>query len=151
MKVWENEDMELEGTLKKERRLWIIEIPSLNLMTQGRTQKEALEMIVDAAVGLAECYFESELEEELIFKATDYGKGVIGLSATNNKLLLSLSLRRQREKSGSTVREAAKRLGSKSPNAYAQYEKGKKRISIEKYALLLKAANPLTHSLLRVV
>src|SRR3989338_5287492 len=145
--------MELEGTLKKEGRFWIIEVPPLNLMTQGTTQKEALEMIVDAAAGLAECYFESDLEEKapITFEAKDYGKGVIGLASTDNKLLLSLSLRRQREKSGSTVREAAKRLGSKSPNSYAQYEKGNKRISLEKYAQLLKAANPLTHSLLRVV
>lgn len=143
--------MELEGTLKKENKFWMIEVPSLNLMTQGKTQKEALEMIVDAAAGLAECYFDSEGDEVLVFEATDYGGGVIGLSSTDNKLLLSLSLRRQREKSGSTVREAAARLGSKSPNSYAQYEKGRKRISIEKYAQLLKAANPLTHSLLRVV
>lgn len=43
--------------------------------------------------------------------------------------MLALSLRRQREKSGLTIREAAERLGSKSPNAYAQYEKGRIRIS----------------------
>ena len=144
--------MELEGTLKKEGKFWIIEVSALNLLTQGKTQKEALKMVVDAAAGLAECYFEWVIQEGgVTFEAVDYGKGIVGLSATDNKLLLALSLRRQREKSGSTVREASKRLGSKSPNAYAQYEKGKKRISIEKYGQLLKAANPSIHSLLSVV
>lgn len=143
--------MELEGTLKKDGKFWIIEIPSLNLMTQGKTKKEALEMIVDAVAGLAECYFESEMEESMVIQATEYEKGVIGLSATDSKILLALSLRRQREKSGSTVRQAAERLGSSSPNAYAQYERGDRNFSIEKYSQLLKAANPLTHSLLRVV
>jgi len=143
--------MELEGTLKKEGKFWMVEVPSLNLLTQGKTRQEALEMIADAVIGLTECYFESEIDESFEIEATNYDEGVIGLSATDNRLLLALSLRRQREKSGSTVREAAARLGSTSPNSYAQYEKGKKRISIEKYAQLLKAANPLTHSLLRVV
>ncbi|MDX8431773.1 MAG: helix-turn-helix transcriptional regulator [Candidatus Algichlamydia australiensis] len=69
----------------------------------------------------------------------------------DNKILLALSLRRQREKSGETVREASARLGSKSPNAYAQYEKGKTKIPLEKYDLLLKASNPHIHSLLRIV
>ena len=56
--------------------------------------------------------------------------------------MLALSLIRQREKSQSTVRETAKRLGSKFPNSYAQYEKGKIRISLEQYEKLLTAANP---------
>jgi len=143
--------MELEGTVFKDGRVWLIEVPSLNLMTQGKTKTEALEMIVDAAIGLAECYFDSEIEEGFTVSATEYEKGVIGLSATNNKLLLALSLKRQREKSGSTVREAAARLGSTSPNAYAQYEKGKIRISLEKYDQLLQAVDPMRRSLLRVV
>jgi transcriptional regulator with XRE-family HTH domain len=64
---------------------------------------------------------------------------------------MALSLIRQREKSGSTVREAAQRLGSTSPNSYAQYEKGKTRISLDHYEKLLQAANPQKHSLLRVI
>ncbi len=38
---------------------------------------------------------------------------------------MALSLRKQREKSGLTIREVSERLGVKSLNAYAQYEKGK--------------------------
>ena len=51
------------------------------------------------------------------------------------------------------VLEAAtdERLGSKPPNSYAQYEKGKINISLDKYEQLLYAANPLRHSILRVI
>lgn len=80
-----------------------------------------------------------------------YKKGIIGITTIDNKLILALSLIRQREMSDSTVREAAERLGSKSPNAYAQYEKGKVRISLDKYEQLLYAANPSRNRQLRIV
>jgi hypothetical protein len=81
----------------------------------------------------------------------DYEEGIIGITANDAKLLLALSLRRQREKSGFTVREASERLGSKSPNAYAQYEKGRTNISLDKYESLLMAANPFEERRLRIV
>jgi len=143
--------MELEGKIWKNKRHWLIEVPSLNMMTQGETKKEALEMVTDAIVEYLHYYFESSIDSSLEVTVNDYKKGVIGITSTNNKLLLALSLRRQREKSGSTVREASERMGSNSPNAYAQYERGRTRISLDQYEKLLLAANPFQHSLLRVV
>lgn len=143
--------MDLEGKIFKDGRWWLIEVPSLNLLTQGKTKREAMDMIVDAALGLMESYFGSEIEKGFTVEAIEYEKGVIGLSATNKKLLLALSLRRLREQSGVTIREAADRIGSKFPNAYAQYEKGMTSMSLEKYDQLLRALNPNRHSLLRVV
>jgi len=143
--------MELEGKVWKNKKHWLIEVPSLNIMTQGYSKAEAIDMIKDAIIEYVHYYFESEIDETFEIKAKGYKKGVIGISTTHNKLLLALSLRRQREKSGSTVREASERLGSKSPNAYAQYEKGKTRISLDQYEKLLQAANPDQHSLLRVI
>jgi hypothetical protein len=81
----------------------------------------------------------------------DYKKNLIGVTANDTKLLLALSLRKQREISGSTVQQAAERLGSKSPNAYAQYEKGATNITIEKFEHLLIAANPRGQRKLRLV
>lgn len=75
---------------------------------------------------------------------------MIGITTNNSSLILALSLRRQREKSGSTVREVSERLGSKSPNAYAQYEKGRSRILLEQYERLLNAANPYRQAHLRI-
>jgi transcriptional regulator with XRE-family HTH domain len=81
----------------------------------------------------------------------DYKNKTIGITSNNNSLVLALSLRRQREKSNSTVRQASARLGSKSPNAYAQYERGKTRISLDQYERLLQAVNPKQNFHLRVV
>lgn len=143
-------NMELEGKVWKHKNHWLVEVPSLNIMTQGKTKKEALFMIEDAIMEYVKFYFESEIEYfELHVK--DYKKSIIGISANNNKLLLALSLRKQREKSGLTVREVSERLGSKSPNSYAQYEKGRTRISLDHYEKLLQAANPNQHRFLRVV
>jgi predicted RNase H-like HicB family nuclease len=141
--------MELEGRVWKNKNHWLVEVPSLNIMTQGKTREEALFMIKDAILEYIRYYFESE-SEEFALTVNDYKKSVIGITSNSNKLLLALSLRKQREKSGSTVREAAERLGSRSPNSYAQYEKGKTRISLDQYEKLLLAANPHQHRSLRV-
>lgn len=142
--------MEFEGKVKKSKKYWLVEVSSLNIMTQGRTRKEALFMIEDAIMEYMKYYFKSEIQG-FELRINDYKKSVIGISANNDKLLLALSLRKQREKSGSTVREASERLGSKSPNSYAQYEKGKTRISLDQYEKLLQAANPYQPRLLRVI
>jgi len=133
--------MELEGKVWKNKKHWLVEVSSLNIMTQGETREEALFMIKDAIMEYMKYYFESDIEDFEI-SINDYKKSVIGITANNNKLLLALSLRKQREKSGSTVREASERLGSNSPNSYAQYEKGKTRISLDQYERLLHAVNP---------
>ena len=122
--------MEFEGKVWKDGKFWLVEVPALNVMTQGKTKKESLEMTEDSILGLIECYFESEMDKDFSVSIDDQKNGVIGVSSSNTKLLLALSLRRQREKSGSTVREASERLGSNSPNAYAQYEKGRTNISL---------------------
>lgn len=142
--------MELEGKVWKDGKFWLIEVQSLDVMTQGKTRKEALLMLEDAIIGLINCYFKEELSEGFEIQINDY-KDVIGITSTNTKLLMAFSLKRQREISGSTIQEVAERLGSKSPNSYAQYEKGKIRISLDKYEQLLEAANPIHHPMLRVI
>jgi len=142
--------MELEGRIWKDKKFWLVEVPSLGIMTQGKTRKEALEMIQNAILETVHAYFE-QLPRGFSVTITDYKHEAIGVRASDHKVLLSLSLIRQREESGSTIREAAKRLGSKSPNSYAQYEQGSTMMSVEKYAQLLQAANPVRHSLLRIL
>ena len=142
--------MELEGRIWKEGKCWLVEVPALDIMTQGFSRKEALFMIEDAIQGLMSCYFP---EESHGFKITtqDDKTGFLGISTSNNSLMLAFSLRRQREVSKSTVREVSERLGSSSPNAYARYEKGRIRISLDQYERLLQAVNPSQHFRLRVV
>ena len=142
--------MEMEGKIWKDGKFWLVEVPALDAMTQGETRKEALSMIEDLVFEMAKSYFKDEVEKDFAVTVIDYKKDGIGVTASDNKLFLALSLRRQREKSGSTVREASERLGSKSPNAYAQYEKGKIGISLDKYEQLLMAANPFEPRRLRI-
>lgn len=142
--------MEFEGKLWKDGKFWLVEVPAIEVMTQGRTRKEALNMIEDAIIGLISCYFPGE-EEEFAVTVEDYKKGIIGVSANKDNLMQALSLRRQREASKSTVREISQRLGSNSPNAYAKYEKGRARISLDQYERLLQAVNPKQGFHLRVV
>jgi transcriptional regulator with XRE-family HTH domain len=64
--------------------------------------------------------------------------------------MMSFSLIRQREISKMSVRDVVKRLGTKSPNGYAQYERGHVNITINKYEQLLMAINPSNPPRLRV-
>jgi predicted RNase H-like HicB family nuclease len=143
--------MEFEGKVWKSTSTWLVEVPSLDLMTQGETKEEALKMLEELIIELTDYYFTKKEGKDFDVCVNVYKKGVIGVSSLKKRLLLALSLIRQREKSQSTVRETAKRLGSKFPNSYAQYEKGKIRISLEQYEKLLTAANPNYKCLLRVI
>jgi predicted RNase H-like HicB family nuclease len=143
--------MEMEGKIWRDGKFWLVEVPALDAMTQGKTRKEVLGMVKDLVFEMAKSYFENEVERDFSVTVIDYKKHVIGVTTSDNRLLLALALRRQREKSGSTVREASKRLGSESPNAYAQYERGRTSISVDKYEALLMAANPFEKLRLRIV
>lgn len=142
--------MELEGKFWKNGKFWLIEVPAIEVMTQGHTKAKALKMIADAVEGLVTCYFPDEANDFKVY-IKEYKNGVIGVSTSNNSLMLAFSLRRQRELSKSTIREVSERLGSNSPNAYARYEKGRSRISLDQYERLLHAVNPQQSFHLRVV
>ena len=136
--------MELEGRVWKDpdSPWWLVEISFLDVMTQGKTRKEALEMIKDAVLELLKDSYADLLNDRFQLSVHLYGDGLIGMGASDDKLLFALGLKRQRLRSGSTIRDVSKRLHSKSPNAYARYERAQARPSLEKYAELLHAANP---------
>lgn len=142
--------MELEGRVWKDPNSswWLVEISFLDVMTQGRTRKEALEMIKDAVAELLKDSYEDLLGKHFHLTVHLYEDGVIGMRASDDKLLFALGLKRQRLRSGSTIRDVSKRLKSKSPNAYVRYERAQSRPSLEKYAELLHAANPSRRPLL---
>ena len=143
--------MEIEGKVWKEGNMWLVEIPSLDAMTQGKTRQRVVAMAKNLVIEMLQAYFPNEMQDGFQVTISDSKEGLISITANETKLLLALSLRRQREKSGSTVKEAAERLGSKSPNAYAQYERGQTSITIEKFEHLLIAANPREKRRLRLV
>ena len=128
--------MWFRGRIKKDGRFWLVEIPVFDAMTQGRTKREAFEMAKDLIETMADVKR---------FKVTVYPSGrgeTFDVGANNTGVLLALLLRRQRERQGLTLAEAAERLGQRSRNAYARYEQGKAMPTVEKMEQLLKAIAP---------
>jgi hypothetical protein len=114
----------------------LVEIPAFDALTQGRTRREALEMAGDLLETMADTSG---------FKVTVYPSHrgeVFEVGANNIRVFVALLLRRQRERQGLTLAEAAARMGQRSRNAYARYEQGKAMPTVEKLDQLLKAIAP---------
>ena len=126
--------MRFEGHVIKKGRYWAIEVPILHVWTQGRTKKEAYEMIADAVESLI---------DKKGFKAKVYPAkgGNFELAANDTATLVAFLLRRQRKKYGLSLKEVAKRLGASSHNAYARYEQGTSVPTVEMLFRLLAAVS----------
>ena len=127
--------MRLSGRVYKDGKFWLAEVPILDAMTQGHTKKEALAMVEDLLETLA---------NRPGFSVTTHPvrKENFEISSPDTRGLVSLLLRRQRERSGLSLGEAARRLGAKSRNAYARYEQGTSAPTVDKLNELLQAVSP---------
>ena len=126
--------MRLDGRVWKEGGYWLVEIPLLDAMTQGRSRREALEMAGDlvetlAGVGGFRAYAEHVAGDR------------IEIGSNDARQLVALVLRRQRESHGLSLAEVARRLRAKSRNTYARYEQGRSAPTIEKLTDLLHAVS----------
>jgi len=127
--------MRFEGTVVRDGRFWLAEIPLLDAMTQGRTRTEALEMIVDWLETMVNRNgFRGEVHQ--------VGKNQFEVAGSDVAAMTALLLRRRRELSGASLRDVAARLGSSSRNAYARYERGDAVPTVDKLDALLKATSP---------
>ena len=122
--------MRFEGRVWKNGKHWLVTVQMLDLMTQGRSRKEALAMIVDAIESLA---------NQKGFRAQVHrSEGeLIEVGSADTATLMALLLRRQREAHGLSLAEVSKRLGQSSRNAYARYERGASVPTIDKLQKLL--------------
>jgi DNA-binding XRE family transcriptional regulator len=128
--------MILEGKVWKSNHsiFWLGEIPLLDLVTQAETKEEVPEMVKDAIEGLVNNeHFSVKvvLSEDQLF-----------IESNDPKRLVSLMLKRQRNKMGLTQEQVAKNLNCASANDYAQYEQAKHMPSIEKLEEILRAIDP---------
>ena len=80
-------------------------------------------MIKDAVMWLLKDSYEDLLDRRFQLSVTLYENSNIGVGASDDKLIFALDLKRQGLRSGSTIRDVSNRLKSKSPNAYAGYER----------------------------
>jgi len=127
--------MRFEGKVVRDGKFWLAEIPLLDAMTQGRTRKEALQMVAD--------WMETLVNRDG-FKAEVHprGRNEFEISGSDAAAMTALLLRRRREATGASLRDVASRLGATSRNAYARYERGDAVPTVDKLDELLKAASP---------
>jgi ribosome-binding protein aMBF1 (putative translation factor) len=127
--------MRFDGKIYKDGNFWLAEVPILEAMTQGHTRKEALEMVADFIETLAN---KPGFKVDVIPRKKDGFE----VGSSDTKTLVSLLLKRQREQSGLSLSDASKRLGAKSRNAYARYERGDCMPTLEKLIQLFQAVSP---------
>lgn len=129
--------MKIEGKVAKAGRYWAVEIPALRIHTQGTSRGDALEMGLDAVKLHAE-----ELGVDIPL-SVEAGIGNDFYIASDDVAgLLAFIMRRQRQKAGLSVRDAASRLGATSPTAYARYERGDIEPGFSKVDALIGAVAP---------
>jgi len=126
--------MRLEGRVFKVGKSWAIEVPILGVVTQGKTKREAYEMIADAIESLVN---KKDFKVQVHTSRGEYFE----IQANDNAALIAFLLRRQRIKNGLSLQQVAKLLGARSNNSYARYEQGSSVPSMEKFSDLLAAVS----------
>jgi len=126
--------MRFAGRVFKEGRYWAIEVPLLGIVTQGRTKKEAFEMVADAIETLVN---KSGFRIDVFTGKGDYFE----IGSSDQGALIAFLLRRQRTKQGLSLSEVTRLLGAKSQNTYARYEQGKSVPTVSKLHQLLTAVS----------
>lgn len=132
--------MTFEGRVispKRGEKFWEVRIPDLGIFTQGKNEKDAYAMAVDAVRTVVD-------EKGFLVELHRLVGGRFLISANNPNALIARWLYRLRVKNHLTVREAAKRLGASSPEAWARYESGRASPTIEKLSELVRAVDPGT-------
>jgi len=127
--------MRFSGRIYKDKSHWLAEVPLFEAMTQGHSRREALEMIEDWFVSMVN-------RPGFQIDAVPTGQNEFEVSSNDLKTMISLLLRRRRQESGLSLADAAERLGARSRNAYARYERGDSTPTIEKLDQLLRALSP---------
>ena len=127
--------MRFQGKLHRDGNFWLAEVPVFDAMTQGRTRKEALVMIADWFVTMAD-------RKGFSVAIHPVDRDTFEVNSGDTRAMVSMLLRRQRQKSGLSLAQAAQRLGAKSRNAYARYEQGASVPTVEKLDELLRAVAP---------
>lgn len=107
--------MYLNGRIFKEGKFWLIEVPVLDVMTQGRTKNEAYDMLRDAIEMLVD---KKGFKIRIIHTSKD--SFIVG--SNDDKVFIAFILKRQRVVHGLSLADMARRLHKKSRNAYRQYE-----------------------------
>ncbi|MGK5085408.1 helix-turn-helix transcriptional regulator [Bdellovibrionota bacterium FG-1] len=130
--------MKVEGRLhppKGKEKHWSVEIQDLAIYTQGKSRTNALRMAKEAVeIAVDHAGFEAMCE------ASDDNTFLV--SGNDLSVFLPFILRSIRVAQNVKLMEASERLGSSSPNAFARYEQGNRKPSVEQFEKLLHAIDP---------
>ncbi|MFA4973088.1 MAG: helix-turn-helix domain-containing protein [bacterium] len=123
-----------EGYVWREGSHWPVEVPALDVITQGRSKKDAYSMIKEAIELLVD-----RKGFEIMVVPIDADRFVLRAKRTeDDALLIALLLKQQRAKYGLSTSELAQRLGI-TKHAYAQYEQARSLPSLTKIQEFLAA------------
>ncbi|MGK5082687.1 type II toxin-antitoxin system HicB family antitoxin [Bdellovibrionota bacterium FG-1] len=131
--------MKVEGKVTPPRgaknKYWGVEIPLLEIYTQGKTKADAYLMAKDAIESLIDKKgFEA-------FCVPSKGNRFM-MTANDSATFVAFILGRLRVAHNLTARQMSERLQSSSPNAYARYEQGRAMPKLDKLEELLHAIDP---------
>ena len=131
--------MQIEGKIAppkgRKNRFWSVEIPLLEIYTQGKSREDAYRMVKDAVESLVN-------KKGFSVTVTPDKGNAFGVSSNDFATFLSFVLARLRTSHHLSAREVAERLSSSSPNAYARYERGKAMPKLDTLLQLLRAIDP---------
>ena len=127
--------MQISGRIRKEGKHWLVELPILDAMTQGRSRAEAVQMSKDLVETMAD-------EEGFSVDVRLGPRGAVSIGASDVAALLAMIFRRQREKHGLSVADVARRLGMRLRAGYARYDRGRTVPSVGRLFEILAAAAP---------
>ena len=136
--------MKIEGKLIRAGKWWAVEIPLLQIYTQGKSRKDAYFMAKDAIESIMD-------NPGFTVTVTERPADTFMVGSSDDTLLMALALKQQRSSHHLSVREVAKNMGSNSPAAYSRYEQGKVKPSLDKFSQLLKAIDQSLEPVLTVM
>lgn len=124
--------MRFAGRVFRVGKYWAVEVPILDVVSQGRTKKDAFEMIADVVEFLVN---KPGFKLDVFPGTGEHFEVGSGDQAT----LTAFFLRRARQRAGLSLAQVAERLGATSINAYARYEQGRSVPTVQKLSQLFAA------------
>jgi DNA-binding transcriptional regulator YiaG len=118
------------------RTWWLAEVPMLDVITQGKTRREAVSMLKDAIESLVN---KGGFSVRVVDRSV---RDEVAIESDDVATLFAMALKRLREANGLSMADVAKALGQSSKNAYARYEQGKTVPTIKKAEELLRVVSP---------
>ncbi len=135
--------MRIEGRIKKSDKWWAVEVPLLSVFTQGRTKKDAYNMVIDAIESLVD-------KKGFRVDVQPSEDNTFSVGANDEGILIAFALKQQRAKNNLSIRDVSEKMGSKSPSAYSRYEVGTVKPSLDKFSELLRAINEELEPVLKI-